>query len=224
MSDTSSKEDAPDHARLAYWALIQNTTTSEFAGFARALHGQDEEAREKARAMAIDFSDQGHPLQTTFQNSVQLQEYLDADACLQASCGATANPVCHRRMIILEDLARNYIEVLGSRLRIHPSFFAAHWSDPVINRHTWKGLTLGQPSRGLFTLAAPQMHKIDVEDVRHGGGQYMYRLDSHVQRQIMKGQKQSENDYAAGFGEMWNVVSFWSMEYGEGSWISMFSP
>lgn len=211
----------PDNARLAYWSLIQNTTTKEFTRFAHALQEQDAAGREKARVVAIDFSDQGHALQTKFQNSVQLQEYLDGDARLRLSSGTA---VRRRRMIILEDLARNYIEILGSRLRIHPSFFAAHWSDLIINRHTWKGFALGQPSRGLFVLAAPQMHKIDVDDAGDDGNTYMYRLDSHVQRQIMKGPKQSENDYAAGFGEIWNVVSFWCVEYGEGAWTSMIPP
>ena len=31
----------------------------------------------------------------------------------------------------MEDVALNYLEVLGAQLRIPPSFFASHWADPA---------------------------------------------------------------------------------------------
>jgi hypothetical protein len=62
------------------------------------------------------------------------------------------------------------------------------------------------------------MHFMVVQDQEHDGGDLIYRLNSHVRRSILKGVKESATDLAACFGEMWNVILFWSIEYGNGDW------
>jgi hypothetical protein len=214
--DASSLNDGlTDPARCAYRSLIQNMRTLEFAGFARNQRQQDVTSREDGRAAAVQFLSDGDISITNFCDSSALERYLDGGM----RTDITNNP--HqplRRMMILEDLPRNHIEILGSFLKIHPSFFAAHYSDPIKTGSAAKGLTLGQPSRGSFVLQSPQMHYMLVEDQELDGGGLIYRANSHVRRSILKGVKENATDLASCFGEMWNVISFWSIEYGNGDW------
>jgi hypothetical protein len=176
-----SNDGLTDPARCAYRSLIQNTRTLEFSGFAKNQNQQNEIAREKGRAASVEFLSNGHVLITNFCDSLALQEYLDA-----GSIGVLHEKVSNdagghlRRMIILEDLPKNHIEVLGSRLKIHPSFFAAHYSDPIKTGSAGKGLILGQSSRQSFVLQSPQMHFMVVQDQERDGGGLIYRLNSHV--------------------------------------------
>ncbi|KAH6716408.1 hypothetical protein BKA61DRAFT_574213 [Leptodontidium sp. MPI-SDFR-AT-0119] len=218
-----SNKNLNDPARVAYQSLIYNTRTLEFSGFARNQRQQYGTAREKGRAAALHFLSNGQISITPFCDSLALQKYLDAGTSADVYHGNPSTGVRQplRRMILLEDLPRNHIEVLGSRLRIHPSFFAAHYSDPIKTGSAAKGLTLGQPSRGSFVLQSPQMHYMVVNDQKLDGGGLIYRGNSHVRRSIMKGVKESAADLAACFGEMWNVISFWSVEHGNGDWTAV---
>ena len=215
--DASSLNDGlTDPASCAYRSLIQNMRTLEFSGFARNQRQQDVTARENGRAAVVQFLSHGAISITNFCDSSALETYLEAGM----RTDITNNPHTPlRRMVILEDLPRNYIEILGSRLKIHPSFFAAHYSDPIKTGSAAKGLTLGQASRGSFVLQSPQMHYLLVEDQELDGGGLIYRGNSHVRRSILKGVKENATDLASCFGEMWNVISFWSVEYGNGDWI-----
>jgi hypothetical protein len=221
-----SNDCVADTARRAYWDLIQNTTTLRFSGFANTLQKQDAAAREKCRAVAIQFLADGRTTKTSFPSSQALQQYLapsaDSDIHIHTESRQIRDPL--RRMIILEDLPRNYVEVLGSQLKIHPAFFAAHWSDPIKNRHSSRGLTLNQSSKESFILRSPQMHRMEIETLvqdRMVKFQRFHKLDSHVQRRILKGAKESEEDLASCFGEMWNVVSFWSIKFCNRDWTGM---
>jgi hypothetical protein len=205
---------------LAYQSLIQNTRTLEFLGFAKNQCQQDDAASENGRAAVLHFLANGEVSITPFCHSSALQEYLDyktsAGGCFEKPPNDVHQPL--RRMILLEDLPRNYIEIIGTRLRINPSFFAAHYSDPIKSGSTGKGLILGQPSRDSFVLQSPQMLYMQVENQELDGGGLIYRGISHVRRHILKGTKEDAKDLAGCFGEMWRVISFWSVEYGNGDW------
>ena len=225
-SQTSSSNSVPFSARSAYWTLIQNTQTPGFSEFAKNLREQDATTREKGRAAAIQYFPNGRTSRTTFSTSQSLEEYLTSALNYEAD-GET--PSCQksqplRRLIILEDLPRNYVEVLGSQLRIHPAFFASHWVDPLTNRSSGKKFILNQPSRNSFVLQSPQMHCIDIEDHDQDRGTILYQLNAHVHRSIMKGPKESDQDLASCFGELWNVVSFWSVKLKQGDWIGTNLP
>jgi len=215
QSDTSDSETETSSARSVYYSLIQETKTLEFTGFAKNLREQEGSSLEDSRAAVIEFLPSGQISQKQFHNSLSLQEYLDTSVTPYPSDGSK-QPL--RRMIMLEDLARNYIEVLGTRLKIHPSLFAAHWRDPIRTGCAEKGLILGQPSRESFVLQSPQMHYMEIEGQEKDGGGSFYRLDSHVRRNILKGAQESEADLASRFAELWSVVSFWSCEDGDGGW------
>jgi hypothetical protein len=214
QDDTSDSKTDP--SRSAYWALIQNTKTLEFSGFAKNLREQAGDALQKGRAAVLQFLPDGQTSLQTFLNSVSLQEYLDTPWIYDNMSTQARQPL--RRMIILEDLARNYVEVLGTRLKIHPAIFAAHWGDPIENASSGKGLILGQPPRGSFVLQSPQMHHMEIEGQERDGGGLFHRLDSHVRRNILKGIEESKEDLASRFGELWSVVSFWSTETRNGDW------
>jgi hypothetical protein len=75
----------------------------------------------------LDFTPSGHRI-TSFASSAELN----------ASLTDASPPPYHvfdqlprRRLFILEDLPRNFILALGTRLLIPPSFFAGHWDDPA---------------------------------------------------------------------------------------------
>jgi hypothetical protein len=125
-------DDFDDSARLAYRSLINNTRTLEFSGFASNQRQQEGASCEKGRAAALHFSDNGQVSITSFFESSALQCYLDAETNdLYDGNLSPDKSQPMRRMIVLEDLPRNHVEILGSSLRIHPSFFASHYSDPI---------------------------------------------------------------------------------------------
>lgn len=169
-----------DQASLAYQARIQNTRTLEFLGFASNQRQQDEIAAENGRVAALHFLADGEFQITPFCSSSSLREYLDSNS---SSGERLENPPIDpnhvrqplRRMILLEDLPRNYIEIIGSRLRINPSFFAAHYSDPIKSGAAAKGLALGRSSRDSLVLQAPQMLFMQVENQDIDGGGLLYR-------------------------------------------------
>ncbi|EPE36277.1 hypothetical protein GLAREA_05615 [Glarea lozoyensis ATCC 20868] len=216
-------DDSKDPARLAYRALINNTRTLEFTSFASNQRQQEGAFPEKGRAAALHFLNDGNVCITPFCSSSALQQYLDAEPNNSLPQGTISSGVYQplRRMIILEDLPRNYVEILGSRLKIHPRFFAAHYSCPIKTGSAGKGLILGQPSRGYFVLQSPQMHYMTVKDQKLDGGGLLYRANSHVRRYILKGVKDNDTDLSGCFGEMWNVISFWSKEYRNGDWTAV---
>jgi len=213
-----------DPERIAYQSLIQNTRTLEFSAFATNQRQQDAAARQKGRAAAIHFLSNGQVSITAFSDSSALQTYLDAGDNAGMLPGSLPTDVHQpvRRMIILEDLSKDYVEILGSRLRIHPSFFAAHYSDPIKTGSAGKGLILGQSSRDSFVLQSPQLHYMVIEDQMLDGGGLLYRANPNMRRNILKGLKESPTDLAACFGELWNVVSFWSREAEDGGWTGTF--
>jgi hypothetical protein len=212
--------DCNDSARSAYRSLINNARTLEFTGFASNQRQQDPALPEKGRAAALHFLENGQVSTTSFSNSAALQDYLNTGTSTHLCNHHVSHESCQpvRRMIILEDLSRNHVEILGTHLRIHPAFFAAHYSDPIKTGSSGKGLNLGQSSRGSFVLQAPQMHYMKVQDQELDGSGLIYRANSHVRRMILKGAKDNPNDLSGCFGEMFNVISFWSKEYENGDW------
>jgi hypothetical protein len=59
---------------------------------------------------------------------------------------------------------------------------------------------------------------MEIKDQELDGAGLLYRSNSHVRRNILKGVKENDLDLSGCFGEMWNVISFWIKEYGNGDW------
>ncbi|KAF2109778.1 hypothetical protein BDV96DRAFT_452151, partial [Lophiotrema nucula] len=109
-----------------YMSLIQYQLQPYFPKFAAAVSRQSPVEREQGRVAVVEFRDDGTSSTTSFHSSAELQSYL-RKSLLQSPAGDAPR----RRLFILEDLPCNHILALGSRLRIHPSFFAGHWDDPA---------------------------------------------------------------------------------------------
>lgn len=138
-----------DDCSQEYWSLIENTQEKDFPKFVQAMRLQDDTQRERGRSMVFEFGDVTNA--TSFGSSEELKTYLDKKA---KECSTDEG---FRSLFFLENLGRNYVEILGSRLSIPPSFFRAHWTDPesIIDQYS-----LSQPYPEYHRLKYPQLHRL----------------------------------------------------------------
>jgi len=117
-------------------------------------------------------------------------------------------------MIILEGLARNYIQIIGSNLQVPPDFFASHWIAPGFN-----GDLVNQPLRQYdnkyrFRLSFSRLHKAKVEGSPEDEKSPIYQMDSITRRIVSRTTIFGDEDGPLVSAEQ---VSFWSKVDGE-SW------
>src|SRR5438034_11288072 len=108
--------------------MISDTLQIQYPRFVRMVK-QPPERLKTGKAAVLEFRQGQRVVAKRFEGpkgSENLQMYLD-DPALKRPCPEQGP--C-RRLWLLEDLSKSYIEILGSRLRIPPAFFAAHWADP----------------------------------------------------------------------------------------------
>jgi hypothetical protein len=106
---------------------------------------------------------------------------------------------------------------LGSRLRIPPAFFAAHWADPSGADFNERDSFVSNP-RVRFLLKYPQYHRINIDGVSGNLSEPMILMDCNVERYLFfRGDKDTTYENAA-FARSYHNVSFWSSEFGGGSW------
>src|SRR5256885_756616 len=111
---------APDlQQEKDYWSLIESTQRLYYPGFVDQLSGQEGPLGEEGRAAVIEFQDGAKPSARRLQTSRDLRRYLEKPSPTGAVIG---------RAFILEGLPRRFVQILGSKLRVSPSFFAAHWA------------------------------------------------------------------------------------------------
>jgi hypothetical protein len=63
-----------------------------------------------------------------------------------------------RYLIVLEDLGRNWVELLGPYLKIPPYFFELHWANPLLHTMGMNRMPLGQDSQQIFVLGYTELH------------------------------------------------------------------
>ena len=133
-----------------------------------------------------------------------------------------------RRLWLMEDVSKDWIEVLGSELRIPPSFFAAHWADPSGADFNERNLFDSNPRRR-FLLKFPQFHKISTGGLNSNWndlkGDPKILLDNGVERYIFFSGDEDRTYENPDFVRSYHNVSFWSSEDAGGSWDgSCFAP
>jgi hypothetical protein len=96
----------------------------DVAGFKTSIEGQEVNAQVRGRAAIWDFSTDGRHRLTPPDEIPTPSALYDQ---LKKSPGGSGP--C-RRLIILEDLGRTWIEMLGSQFNIPPHVFALHWYSP----------------------------------------------------------------------------------------------
>jgi len=100
-----------------YWRLIESTQQISNPGFVVVLKTQSPSQRNTCRAAAFESRARTEHFKEEFTQFEMLRNFLDNSP----NDGAEV-----QRIIVLEDLPRSFVEVIGSRPRIPPSFFRDH--------------------------------------------------------------------------------------------------
>jgi hypothetical protein len=105
---------------------------------------------EEGQLAVIEFKGSAAPSVQRLESSRGLRRYLDQ-----------STDDIHQRVFVLEGLPRNFIQILGAKLKVPPDFFASHWSCPVA------GYLLNRTPRhydikNRFVLAFPRLHRARI--------------------------------------------------------------
>jgi hypothetical protein len=161
--------------REAYHELIDLQLRWLFPQFLRNLQAQTPHERERGRVAVLEYRDDEMLEPEIFKSSHDLQAHFDDPL-------AAAQLEPRKRLFIIEDVALNYMEVLGAQLRIPPSFFAAHWADPATpefnHRNPFRRYT---EKSYVIRYASTQPIRVDADAAVHGN---IFRCDFNVQRHV----------------------------------------
>lgn len=119
-TDTLCEKDS----RHIYLELLKSQLCWLFPEFVRNLETQSPVEREMSRVAVIEYQTEAQPEQTIFKSSKGLQYFFEKQSDHDSQ-------IPKQRLFLLEDLALDQVEILGSQLRIPPAFFGAHWADPT---------------------------------------------------------------------------------------------
>jgi hypothetical protein len=152
-----------------YWSLVSSQKLS-YPGFVERLEKQTL-WRQNTGRVAIFCA--GERIPREFSTSDQLRNFLDLHP----------NKPGEPRIFVLEDLSKSIVEILGSRLRIPPSFFADHWEDEDGNITRWT-LRHQDPHRR-YMLRWQKLHQKIISD-EGSDGLDPYFLPSEVSRMVSR--------------------------------------
>jgi hypothetical protein len=137
-----------------------------------------------------------------------------------------------RRVIILEGVARNYVEVLGSHFNMDPAFFANQkrpntWDstpDSYCIERTANLPSLNNPRRS-FMIRYPELRHFPlVGDQTQLDNPYVKDIDGHRRVNIFRRSRELYVGERNKFGLFHNIgvvgraASFWSRKYEDGGW------
>jgi hypothetical protein len=164
-----------------YWSLLESSQRPFYPDFVNRLSTQDGGMAEEGRVAVIEFRDGTGSSIKHFPASRKLRRYLD---------GGPGGAV-HRRVFVLEGLPRNVVQVLGAKLRVPPSFFAAHWLNPgayvgnLLNR-----TPRHHDHRHRCILSFRRLHHTLIEaadgDEDGATGNEIYHMDSSARRPLSR--------------------------------------
>jgi len=159
----------------------------------------------------VEVQDESAPAVREFMSSRALIRYLDKKS---SAAGPTA---LRRRIFVLEGLPRNFIEALGSRLRIPPAFFASHWMTGRQEGALLNRMPRYCELRNEYTLKIPRMQLAQIRSLSDDKLEPIYRMDTPTRRPLSRITLFGEFD-----GPLSNLerVSFWVGSQGQ-SWDGM---
>lgn len=190
--------------------MLESSQRGQYPDFISNLSTQTGSFREEGRAAVVEFSDGAKPKVYRVQTSRVLRRYFDEPS--------GSNPIM-RRLFILEGLPRNFIQVLGARLRVPPVFFSAHWAEPggflgyLVNR-----TPRHCDHRNQFSLSFIKMHWVGIRSFPEDSPHPSYEMESSTRRRL---------NLSTIFGDLselptsWEQVSFWCVSNGD-SWDGTF--
>ncbi|CAO2651741.1 Nn.00g000240.m01.CDS01 [Neocucurbitaria sp. VM-36] len=194
-------------SRQKYLDLINTQLCWLFPEFVHNIQAQSPQEREMSRVAVIEYQDEAPPTQRTFKTSKELHCYFERPECEEGSAP-------RRRLFLLEDLSLNYIESLGSQLRIPPSFFGAHWADPASPTFNYRS-PFSRFANDAFVVRYPSTQPIRI-DAPPNLQSTVYRCNSNVSRHIHCYDPKSP---IIDQPKSYHVLSFWtSGERKDGSW------
>jgi hypothetical protein len=185
----------------------------QFPRFVKSLKEQRPDRYELGRAAVLEFKKGQRAVATHFEGSEDLQTYLD-DPTRHRPCPEQGS---RRRLWLLEDISKSYIEILGSRLRIPPSFFAAHWADPSGADFNERDSFVSNP-RQRFLLKFPRFHRMSIDGVNRNRKDPIIIMNCNVERYLFFSDDEDTTYENPLFARSYHIVSFWSTETGGGSW------
>ncbi|KAF4461192.1 hypothetical protein FALBO_12018 [Fusarium albosuccineum] len=182
-----------------YWLRLYSTQRQWHPGVVSQLSSQDGVKGHEGRVALIKFQNDAKPSVEVFTNLEKLRRHFTDPVSPHA-------PTCSR-MFVLEGLPRNFIHLLGSRLKVPPSFFAEHWVKPG----EFVGSLLNHTPRyynnhSRFTLAFPKLHWAQIKQKPGERKDPTYLAESSIYTEL---------NYITLFGEckdpLWSFenMSFW---------------
>jgi len=198
-----------DH-KAEYWSRLESTQRQWYPGFVRQLSSQIGAEQDEGRAAVITFQDGAKPSTRVFTKSRDLRRYFT-----NSPAPASPDTPVSRRVFVLEGLPRRFIQLLGSELRVPPSFFAVHWAHPgkfvgSLLNHTPRHYD----NRSRFTLTFPKLHWAKIQGKPSDDVDPVYFMQSSINRQLTR-----INLFGEFEDPLWSFekMSFWSSREGE-SW------
>ncbi|KAB8273760.1 hypothetical protein BDV30DRAFT_238285 [Aspergillus minisclerotigenes] len=189
-----------------YWSLLESTQQQHYPEFVKDLSSQEGPMGEEGQAAVIKFQDNARPSVRKLPTSRMLRH------CLEEVHPADA---VHRRVFVLEGLPRNFLVVLGARLRVPPNFFASHWAGPgrlmgsLLNR-----TPRHYDSQNRFILTFPRLHRARIKALEGDDKYPLYFMETNIHRPLSRITVFGDSD---GPLSSFEQLSFWGKSYGE-SW------
>ena len=165
------------------------------------------------RAAVFEYPEAQPTRTRSFKNSNDLDSYLNSPP--------SSNDLSpRRRLFILEDLPRNYVEVLGSSLLIPPSFFAAHWAGACVADYSGRSSFTVNP-RASFLLRYVQFYKIEGNPSNFAFGKFVPIANHNTERYLHFDGADTiwENPE---FARCYRKVSYWATNFLGPSWDGTF--
>jgi hypothetical protein len=135
-----------------------------------------------------------------------------------------------RRLFLMEGVARNYVEVLGSHFNMDPSFFASQkrpnsWELSQFNiERTQRLPSLNDPRRS-FMMRYPEMRYFPLKNGRSQlNDQYLRDVEGQRTINISRRTREIKRDKDLKWGQFDNIAvinraaSYWSRKYQDGGW------
>lgn len=159
-----------------YFSLLESSQRLQYPGFVDYLCSQCGPTAEAGRAAVIEFQDGAKPLVKRINTSRALRRYL---------AQTPPNGAVLRRAFVLEGLPKDFLLVLGSNLRVPPSFFATHWAGPG----TYMGNLVGRTPRHYdnkdrFILSFQRVHRARIKEMESDELTRIYHEVSDLDRPI----------------------------------------
>ena len=173
----------------------------------------------KATVLELSWPHPLHAKRKDFQGSKELSIYLKS------------NMRSGRRIILLEGVARTYVEVLGSHFNMDPRFFASQkrpnsWGLAQVGVERTPNLpSLNNPRRS-FMIRYPELRyfPLDEDGLTQLDDKYVKDLDGirHIDiarrtREIDK-RKDLKSGAFSNIGAVGRAASYWSRKYDDGGW------